>query len=74
MTEPLVIYRAWVDTPNYTFEAIDTNEVQAVSACLSGWLAHCSVNECADPDYIKELDISTTRLVIGERYRDGVAL
>ena len=72
--EPLAIYRAWIDTPHYTFEAIDTDEQQAIESCYSGWLAHCSVNEMADPDYVKRADISVSRLVCGEYYRDGIAL
>lgn len=61
---------ATCDTRHFSFMAVGETEDKALRALLRGWRKHCKEYTGASENFIREDDISVTRLVMGGCARD----
>jgi hypothetical protein len=66
----IMLYIAFWETSNFTFEGFGNTSEEAVWALQRGWEVHCSQFKYADPDLLKKDEISVRLAIRGECHRD----
>ena len=69
MNDP--VHVALIDTPHFSFAAVDTSTERARRALMRGWRAHCKEYPGAEPDFVKPDDICIHPMQMGQCDRDG---